>query len=142
VQTTNALVIDRVTLLAEFGRYPANSVKRLVHVDVHDFVLDVLILALLFRAVLRLVVIARTRHMEQLQLSPDAQILAQRIYLGFSMFKPNAKDTLRKKSFSTSRRPIFFIKSSSVYIFFCSAFRSEGPMKSSEAPSWRRFFQF
>ena len=93
MQTTNALVIDRVTLLAEFGRYPANSVKWLVHVDVHDFVLDVLILALLFRAVLRLVVITRTRHVKQLQLPADAQIAVMRIYLGFSMSSPNAKVT-------------------------------------------------
>ncbi len=48
-----------------------------------------------------------------------------RIYPGFSMSSPNAKDKLRKKSFSTSRRPIFFIRSSSVYGFFRSAFRSE-----------------
>ena len=42
------------------------------------------------------------------------KVFDARIYLLFPGFKPNAKDTLRKKSFSTSSRPIFSIRSSSV----------------------------
>ena len=138
-QTTNAFVIHLVALLLELSGDPANPVKRLFQVDVHDFVLDVLIDALFLRIGVRLVVMARMRHLEQLQLPPDAHGFETRIYLGFSMFNPNAKDALRKKSSSTCMRPIFCIRSSSVYSFLFSAFRSEAFMKISVAPGRLHF---
>jgi len=55
-QAANALVIHLVALLMELCGDPANPVKRLFYVDVHDFVLDVLIDALLLRIGVRLVV--------------------------------------------------------------------------------------
>lgn len=114
MQTSNPLVVDFQPAPFQLRRQARDPVKRHIHINIHDFVLGLFIGGDIGDGAVLAIVIARPRHLEQTQLPTDAQIRMLIPYLSFSGFKPQAKDTCRKKSISTSRRPIFFIRSSSV----------------------------
>ena len=70
-----------------------------------------------------MVIVASLRYFKELQLAINTQSPPLIICLSFLEFKPQTQCTYRKKSISTSRRPILFIGSSSEQGLF-SALRS------------------
>ena len=82
--------------------------------NVHNFVLDSFIGCNFTYILLTLVIITGSRELSAVAVADLRSNEDVFIYLRFSEFNPRAKDTLRKKSFSTSSRPIFFIRSSLV----------------------------